>query len=257
MCANSANELKTQKHCAAFVIDESDKFDNNLCDGLSRVNLNIDIFGKELNLTIGFADVPVEICDIIPPAQALCDIIVKTAATEAKKLSWEIPFTNACDCCKNSIPLPMPEALWLNKEIKQMPNSERKVLQRSIELARRKQNLACPFLSENICMIYHSRPLACREHIAAGSNSRNASDNQNSRLLQLPVSILEAVICLCAELEENITEAIMLPAAISWAQNSKDRLTKTYHMSELLGRLVDIIHRQSEKNRLSNLAVCY
>lgn len=257
MCANSVNKLKTQKHCAAFIIDESDKFDDNLCDGLSRVNLNIDIFGKELNLTIGFADVPVQICDIVPPAQAICDRIVKTAADQAQKSGWNIPCQKGCTCCRNPVPMSAPEALWLCREINLMPNNERKVLQRSIELARRKQNLACPFLSENSCMIYRSRPLACREHIVAGPNFCNASDNQNNQLLQLPVSILEAVIRLCGELEENTTEAIMLPAAIGWAQNSKDLLTKTYHMSELLNRLVDIIHQQSEKNRLSNLAVCY
>jgi Fe-S-cluster containining protein len=247
MCADDVNKPKTQKHCAAFVIDESDRFDNNLCNELNRTSLNIDIFGKELNLIIGFADVPVQICDIVPPAQAICDIIVKAAISQAQKSGQNTHCRKGCNCCRNSVPMSIPEALWLCREINLMPNSERKVLQRSIELARRKQISVCPFLSDNTCTIYYSRPLACREHIVTGSNLCDASDNQNSRPLQLPVSMLESVICLCGELDENITETIMLPAAIGWAQNSKDLLTKTYNMSELLGRLVDIIHQRSEK----------
>ncbi len=241
MCANNINNLKTQKYCAAFVIDKSEKFDNNLCDELSRVNLNIDIFGKELNLTIGFADVSVQICDIVPPAQAICDIIINAVVSQAQESGQNIHRKKSCSyCCRNPAPMSAPEALWLCREINLMQNKERKVLQRSIELARRKQISVCPFLSENVCTIYHLRPLACREHIITSLNFNNASD-------KLPASMLESVTCLCGELNENITETIMLPAAISWAQNSKDLLSKTYNMSELFGRLIDIIHRQSEK----------
>jgi hypothetical protein len=256
MWANSTNKPETQKHSAAFVIDESDKFDNNLCNKLSQLNLNIDIFGKELNLTIGFTDGLVQICDIVQPAQAICDRIVKTAITEAKTLGRKIPYTKGC-CCQNPVAISAPEALWLSKEIDFLPNNERKVLQRSIEFARKKllsakfSNFTCPFLLEKLCMIYRLRPLVCREHIVISSCCCNTEDNQP---LQLPVSIFEAVACLCGELEGNITEARMLPMAIYWAQNSKDSLTKTYHMSELLGRLVDIIHRQAEKNSLVRLA---
>lgn len=210
--------------CAAFIIDDSNKFEDNPAEKLSKVDFNADIFGKKLKLTIGFADEPVQICDIVPAAQALCDIIVKASGGQQNT------HRKKCRGCRNCAAVSAPEALWLQREINLMPNSERKVLQRSIELARRKENPLCPFLSEDTCTIYNSRPLVCREY-----------NNQ------LPVSIFEAITCLCSELDESLSETIVLAEAIRWAQNSKDLLSKTYNMSELLGRLAEIIHQQSEK----------
>ena len=261
MCADGINN---EKESAVFVIDESACFDDHICKNLKQVHLNLAIFGKDLNLTVGFVDSPVRICDIIPPAQALCDRIVKTAVTEAKILGWKMPCTKGCNsCCRNPIPLSVPEALWLNEEINRMPKNERKVLQRSVELAYRRLisaetfDFICPFLSENACMIYRSRPLACREYVVTGDHPCDTQGNQRNQILQLPVSILKAITCLYSELEENEIETMMLPTAIHQAKKTENHKTKTYYMSELLDKLIGIVHQQTEKNTQSVSLAAY
>jgi Fe-S-cluster containining protein len=265
-------DLQTEK--AVFLLDESADFDEQLCRNTARVCLNITIFGKELNLTIGFLDVPVRVCDIIPVAQAICDKIINATLSSTKNLGLHIPCKKGCSlCCKNLVPLSDPEALWLNEEISRMPIYEQKVLHRSIEFARRKLlatqppdfseknskqdisnwyaglNLTCPFLAENVCDIYKSRPLACREHIVTGIRHCNgANTTQNTQILKPPVSVLEAVAQLYAELEKDHIDAIMLPIMVEWAESVKNTEPKTYYMSHLLGRLVEILEQQAGKS---------
>jgi Fe-S-cluster containining protein len=260
------NKLHNENQQAVFVIDESACFEKQFCEQMSQVELSVPIFGKELNLTIGFVDAPVRICDFIPVAQCLCDKIVGVMLSEAQNLGWNVPCKKGCSsCCKNLVPLLAPEALWLSEEIHKLPKSEQKVLQRSIEFARRKLlsvapphltepdmpqeisdwysslNLVCPFLVENSCSIYKLRPLACREHIVAGKSGCDKSHNQ---LIQPPVSILEAFSQLCARFGENQTDAIILPVSFAWVQSAKDQRVGTYYMSQLLKGLIEIIEQQ-------------
>lgn len=269
---------KQQGHIV-FVIDESTQFDCHLCENLTQRTLNLTIFGKQLSLVIGFVDAPMRICDIVPLAQGLCDKIVAATIAEAELLGWKTPCKKGCwSCCKNIVPVSAPEALWLYEEISRRPKSEQKVLQRSIEFARRKLlaasppeipnntadekpeqeisdwysrlGIVCPFLAEKVCQIYRLRPLACREHIVTGNQP---CSKQETQVLQLPVSILEATACLCKELGENQTDAIMLPIALQWAQSVKDIEAKTYYASELVDRLIGIIYQQAEaKNSMSS-----
>lgn len=272
MYATDTDKTHLLTENAIFLLDESADFDEQLCRDTARVCLNITIFGKELNLTIGFLDVPVRICDIIPVTQALCDRIVSTMLISAKNIGLNIPCKKGCSlCCKNLVPLSAPEALWLDEEISRMPGYEQKVLHRSIEFARRKLlatrppdfseknskrdisnwyaglNLTCPFLAENVCDIYKSRPLACREHLVTGTRHCDGSNAQNIQILKPPVSVLEAVAQLYAELEDDRTDAIMLPIVTKWAESVKNTEPKIYYMSHLLGRLVEILEQQAGK----------
>jgi Fe-S-cluster containining protein len=269
MCAYSVNNLHNEGKQAVFLIDESACFEKQLCGQMSQIELSIPIFGKELELTIGFLDMPVRICDFIPLAQGLCDKIISTTLSEAQNLGWKVPCKKGCGfCCKNLVPLSAPEALWLSEEICRLPKSEQKVLQRSIEFARRKLlsvappelaepdmqqeisdwysglNLTCPFLVDNSCAIYRFRPLACREHTVTGTSGCGKSHNQ---VIRPPVSILEAVAQLCAQFGESQTDAIMLPVSFAWVQSAKEQKVGTYYMSQLLGKLIEIMEQQAVK----------
>ncbi|MDD5135136.1 MAG: YkgJ family cysteine cluster protein [Phycisphaerae bacterium] len=267
MHINDINSGGNEKKEAIFLIDESARFEEQLCGRMARVELSVPIFGKDLNLTIGFLDMPVRICDFIPVAQALCDKIVDATLNEAQKLGWNVPCKKGCGfCCKNLVPISEPEAMWLSQEFAGLPKSEQKVLQRSIEFARRKLlsvappqltepdipqeisdwysnlDLVCPFLVENSCSIYRLRPLACREHIVAGLAGCGQSQNQ---IVRLPISILESVSKLCDRFGEGQTDAIMLPISFAWVQSKKNRKVGTYYMSQLLESLVEIMEQQT------------
>jgi len=269
MSTYNRDNLHDREKRAVFVIDESACFEKQLCRDMSQVELSVPIFGKELNLTIGFLDSPVRICDFVPLAQSLCDKIISVMLSEAQNLGWKVPCKKGCGfCCKNLVPLSAPEALWLSEEICELPKSEQKVLQRSIEFARRKLlsvtppefaepnlqqeisdwyaglNLTCPFLVDNSCAIYKFRPLACREHIVTGKSGCDQSHNQ---VVQPPVSILEAVSQLCAQFGESQTNTIMLPVSLAWVHSVKDQKVGTYYMSQLLGKLIEIMEQQAVK----------
>ena len=60
-------------------------------------------------------------------------------------------------------------------------------------------------------------------------------------VVKLPVSILECVGQLTAELEQSEVEAIMLPLALPWAQENLGRAERTWPAVTMVERFVEII----------------
>jgi Fe-S-cluster containining protein len=107
--------------------------------------------------------------------------------------------------------------------------------------------LDCPFLVRRICAIYAARPLACREHVVTHDPDRCA-DPQHAPVegqVAQPVSIAVALSALAGEVEGADPEAVMLPLAMMWAQEQRQRAERTYPAVELFRRLADILRRQA------------
>ena len=98
-------------------------------------------------------------------------------------------------------------------------------------------------------MLYEQRPLACREHIATGSNFFCQTDHRGEpNVVPMPVSVLEAVGQLTAELENLDIEAIMLPLALPWAHTNIECSHRTWPAVTMVKRLVEILKETAVKN---------
>ena len=61
------------------------------------------------------------------------------------------------------------------------------------------------------------------------------------KVVKMPVSILECVGRLTAELEQSDTEAVMLPLALPWAQENLERSKRTWPAVIMVEHFVDIL----------------
>ena len=114
--------------------------------------------------------------------------------------------------------------------------------------------LSCPFLSENLCTSYKCRPVACREHIVTGS-ARSCEykssltdalkplrqQHNESQIVPMPVSVLDCLGQLTAELEQTDIEAVMLPLALPWVQENLERGERTWPAVHMVERFVEIL----------------
>jgi hypothetical protein len=112
--------------------------------------------------------------------------------------------------------------------------------------------LSCPLLDENLCSMYAERPTACREHIVTASSSLcqlESSDNPN--VVQMPVSINEALGQLAAELEGTEVEAVMLPLSVPWAEDnlarSKRRWPTVMMVEKFFGIVKALVSQANQK----------
>jgi len=87
-----------------------------------------------------------------------------------------------CDhCCKNrTVEVTLPEALYLAEQIKKMPEDEQaellKRLGENVDLLEKEQvPAACAFLKNARCMIYDTRPSACRKAHSQSEKACKAS----------------------------------------------------------------------------------
>lgn len=252
----------------------------NSC-GFEIVELEIDILGKAVYFRIGIADNQARLSDIVPLART---ISTKQALTVLDSLSMNgqsVPCCKGCSaCCNYLIPLSVPEVFCLREELLAMSaDYSNRILQSCLDTAKRLLDnkppifssktssksarsrigrigkwyaglkLACPFLSDRLCILYEQRPIACREHIVTGSSvSCKIGQRGEPNVVPIPVSILEAVCQLTAELENLDKEAIMMPLAFAWAGDNLPRADRTWPAVAMVTRFVEILKEMAVKN---------
>ncbi len=150
------------------------------------------------SLSIEVPDLPLRLSEPVPLMQALCDKIVDQACAAALKSGGRVTCSKGCGaCCRQVIPVAIPEALFLMEHIESMEPGRREIITRrlsgALEACRREglcdalltassdqaaigaaqeyfnRGIICPFLEEGACSIHPVRPFACREFNALTS----------------------------------------------------------------------------------------
>jgi len=107
--------------------------------------------------------------------------------------------------------------------------------------------MTCPLLSDGLCTRYEQRPTVCREHIVMGSSlacrvaGTEESLGDGSHIAIMPVSVVQALGQLTAELEGTDVEAVMLPLALPWAEGNLERGRRTWPAKVIVERFVEIL----------------
>lgn len=173
---------------------------------------------------------------ILPVLQSLDDSLIAATAAQLSETGRSISCKAGCAaCCRHLVALSIFEAEALCAWIRTLPES------RQQELARRfhdtllkladaglidrmvnedwltKGDLAgklaldyfylgvpCPFLEDELCSIYPSRPLACREHLVT-SAPEHCSDPARQQVspVHLPLRVSQPLNMVSAELEQR------------------------------------------------------
>lgn len=247
---------------------------------MDLIELKLNIFGKLLHIYIGAEDKLAKLSDIVPLARFLSTKIISTIKQHVNNNGDTIACHSNCShCCRYLVPLTIPEAMCLTEEVRARPQWERRFVEESYLLTARcilgltpkcslkkfahihletgsrlkdlsdwygQINLPCPFLLNNLCTIYKQRPIACREHLVISSPSDCKGHSTNHpQLVQMPISILNALACLTSELEQATNKAIILPFALIWCLDNPEYFKHTWPASYLVRRFINILTTQN------------
>ena len=243
------------------------------------VGFNIELFGQELNFEIAAEKGWATLADIVPVARSISTKVALTVLKNLKQQGQNVPCCKGCSqCCYYLVPISVPEAFCMRRQILAMDPTRREFLVKrwletasivienhqhspeqnltftgsdisQISLWYSKIKLPCPFLSENLCTVYQIRPSACREHIVTGFSELCGTDTtKDLNVVNMPVSILDAMTQLTAQLEQSSPEAVMLPVALPWTQINLERDKRTWPAIEITERFADILQNMSSRN---------
>lgn len=269
---------------AITVSDEFGRLDGNCHSDTEIISFGLDVTGKTVHFHIDVVDKQARLSDIVPLARRISTKLVLTVLDSLSENGQSVSCCKGCSaCCGHLIPLSVPEVFRLREELLTMPaDYSRRILQSCIDTAEKLLDnkppifsskdspksarsqiariskwysglkLACPFLSDRLCTSYEQRPIACREHIVTGSAVLcQASHRGEPNVVPMPVSIIEVLGRLAAELEQSDIEAVMLPLAFAWAQDNLQRAERTWPLVTIVERFIEILKLTASKDSVT------
>jgi len=260
---------------AVMILSEPGEINNNCSSGAETISFELDILGEPVRFSISVTQKQARLSDIAPLARTLSTKLALVVLDRLRRNGEFVPCCKGCSmCCNYLVPLSVPEAFRLREEVLAMPAEQgRALLQSCLDTAKRILNkkpkefdidelteaesqiqisqlgewyaglkLACPFLSHSLCTSYENRPIACREHIVTGSALLCEDERTvESQIVQMPVSVLQCLGQLTADLEQSNIEAVILPLALPWTQENIERGERTWPAVTMVERFVEIL----------------
>ncbi len=183
---------------------------------------------------------------IIPLAEKMVTSVELSEQKKGKSISCK----KGCGaCCREVVPLSIPEAFYLAEKFNVEPIRE-KFSKNLLVLEKAEMNrspllqeasayfdlqLACPFLVEEGCSIHKNRPMACREHLVSSNpNECRAMPNSSIQPLFFPKSFREALGNLAATLLGQAPKMIPMIRVFEWTKTNEDLGERVWPKKELM-----------------------
>ena len=263
------------------VLGESGQLNSNYPCDTEIISFEFDVAGKTVEFHIDVSAKQATLADIVPLARKLFTKLAILFLERHRGNGQSIPCCKGCSaCCSYLIPMSVPEVFRLREELLAMPTDySSRILRSCLDTAEiilkkgagrlnineltknglsQKEQLSnwyaglkipCPFLSDGLCSLYEQRPLACREHIVTGSSFFCQPDHRDEpNVVPMPVSVLDALGQLTAELENLDIEAVMLPLAFAWTEDNLHRAEHTWPAVTMIKRFAEILKATAVKN---------
>jgi Fe-S-cluster containining protein len=228
----------------------------------------------EVSLSVPDGFIPLS--DLVSPLQKLGDRVQLVEVQSTLKRGRTVSCKEGCAaCCRMMIPVSPPEAIALWRLVKSFPAERRKVVLSRIDaiqntLRARKifeplhdlthssrqfrdediepLNLAyyalrmpCPFLEDESCSIYTSRPSACRELLVTSPPEFCQDMVRNPvAVISIPLRISTLLSTIWAQLLGGPTRLIPMPFALDWAEKNQGDYKRRWEGKDLVERALRV-----------------
>jgi len=246
---------------------------------MERFDIAINTSAGRLSTAVDVPTAFVPVTAIVPLLRRLGE---EAQGLEEARLSTE-GKTRSCTkgcaaCCQMLVPLSAPEAYALMEHLRSWPpEKQRRIAERLaqakslllshglwhrlMEIGESSQpqddaslepinrdfyalRMACPFLEEDMCSIYETRPAACRELLVTSPADRcRDMASQDITPIPAPVRISPVLGLLWSELTDSPARLIPLPIVSEWVERHAPDNERTWQGSHLLDASLDKMWR--------------
>jgi Fe-S-cluster containining protein len=219
---------------------------------MRQISFRLDLPEGRIEGQIELPQDQMRLVDLASRALGLSTTVADIGTRIAVRLGRQVSCSKGCGaCCRQVVPVSPPEAIMLAEYVAAMPSDIRIRTQNRFAEAVRKlertgilpklaplqdpsslskedmhtlsrayfqQQIACPFLEDESCSIYASRPSRCREYlvISPATHCRNPFEQ---RVERLPISIRlsQALARMWAEATQTRLQLVPLTLALQWS----------------------------------------
>ncbi len=233
-------------------------------------NLRMSVGGLVIQARITAPTAPVKQQAVLPALQGLVNAVVSASEQELAGAGKTVSCKAGCGaCCRQAVPISVPEAYFIQELVEQMPEPRRSAIKaRFAEAGQRLRDaglhdaamrigemgvearqvfdqayfrlaIACPFLEDESCSIHPDRPLACREYLVTSPPTRCASPHEGG-INVVPVPKLSTLLRFSGGESGEYPAAVSLSVALAWADRHPDTLPLrpgTQWVQDFLGRM--------------------
>jgi Fe-S-cluster containining protein len=162
--------------------------------------VRLRIAGHTLEIQAAVPDAQVYLDEVLPLFRVLTDALVSVGVSDEEAVGGKVTCSKGCGaCCRQLVPITVPEAMALARSMESWPEARRKRVEAGFATATRglvesgwlkrwndfldhptggpqafielgldyfRLGLPCPFLEDEACSVYEERPLICRQFLA-------------------------------------------------------------------------------------------
>jgi len=224
-------------------------------------NLRFRLDGKEFQGRMCISAEPMRIADFLPVIQSFSNVLIYAAAQQMEKKGLKITCRIGCNaCCRQVIPISESEAVYLAELVKSMPsqkqievrrrfqetinkleesghlqqsrrikNLEKVQPEHRLQLEKSRQQIPCPFLENECCMIYPQRPMICREYLVTSPSSHCYDQGQKKiDRVPLPAQLSSILIRLGDGVGKDRMRWLPIELALEWTKQNQPTARKTF-----------------------------
>lgn len=229
-------------------------------------DLQLDIGGEHFDLHLEIPATPVKPQRMLPVFQTLTNTIVARGIERSEAAGNAISCKSGCGaCCRQPLLISEAEAYNLAEMVKAMPEPRREIVKKRFadgrqhfenrnwferfnEFSRQaedgdsealgkffvallseyiEQRVACPFLENESCSIYESRPLICREYLVTSppENCKNPTP-YNTQKLPISGTASRAMGVLCKTPNSKDPASLLLIRLLEFAESNSEQFEK-------------------------------
>jgi len=221
--------------------------------------IKLKIEGRPLELKVSVPAKPVTVRRMLPVFREMANAFVGLGEKDVQMSGKQISCKAGCGaCCRQAVPLSVPEAYDMAKLVEEMPEPRRSEIRERFRRAREhfegidwfeqlgkatglsrkerndlgveyfREGVPCPFLEEESCSIHEHRPLACREYLVT-SPAEKCSELNGEEIEIVPLAVKPAA-TLCAAVKSanlgTVVNFVPLVLALEWAKKYPEDLTE-------------------------------
>jgi Fe-S-cluster containining protein len=162
--------------------------------------VRLRIAGHTLEIQAAVPDAQVHLDEMLPLFRVLADALVSVGVSDEEAAGGKVTCSKGCGaCCRQLVPITVPEALALARSITSWPEARRNRAEAGFDAVTHglvesgwlkrwndflehptggpqtfielgldyfRLGLPCPFLEDEACSVYEERPLICRQFLA-------------------------------------------------------------------------------------------
>ncbi len=226
-------------------------------------DLKLEIGGEHFEMNLTIPAMPVKPQRMLPVFQKITNTIVARGVERSEAAGKAISCKAGCGaCCRQPLLISEAEAFNLAELVESMPEPRRGTIKKrfadgrehfaklewfdrfdefsrqaraghSEELGRKfvgllteylEQRIPCPFLENDSCSIYESRPLICREYLVT-SPAENCANPKPTNIEKMPISgdASKAFAMLCKTSNSENPSSLLLIRLLEFAETHEEK----------------------------------